>query len=654
MASTTHAHGFPDITPEKLAIMKLNSFEHNSPRDAFSEPTTPILNRKTLDFGGIDGIATHGAASRSLARTSRHMSRSSRRTSSFMTAHKSKMSSELTASAENKFFSLIELMANASREASSLKELWARIASERETFTREREELLEEISEVSQQLELRDNEQHRHGHEHVERKRQVEKLLLELSAALANVSTERKKVAERDHELNRVRQELTTIRDTHTRSQTDSDKIRTELEALKLAFTTTEGDRDSAREEADRYQRDLHKVSRERTEISTRLTDITSKFESSRKEVLSITDRLKLYDLEREETLHDLDRLKEDARKARLRADDSARELIEMTEKHDRLTREMTKIRETVRIVESERDEHVHTLEHLRRELKNSNTSRDEAEERHSDISLKYEHIKRELLSIKEKLRDVELERNDVQETIERTREQHRLIVIERDELKDELTNSHKRADDLPPNSPPHPESLRRTESLLTDVRSEITTHTERIKVLDRERDDAGKHTGHLHTEIAELKERITLFQAEIRTVTDARDHLRADLDKTRREYEEVTETITTYSDDSKELEFEIESLRVMLREAREQKERAITARNTADRERDDYIGKYEEKCRELERFEESAASHYHSSVKSSGGARSMSSRVVSRAGTTIHHGSGSHGEQQNGAESSG
>jgi hypothetical protein len=81
-------------------------------------------------------------------------------------------------------------------------------------------------------------------------------------------------------------------------------------------------------------------------------------------------------------------------------------------------------------------------------------------------------------------------------------------------------------------------------------------------------------------------------------------------------------------------------SLRTLLNEAREQKERAIIARHAADRERDEYIAKYEEKCREMERFEESASSVYHAHSSSGGGrggAKSSISRVVS-SGTTIHN----------------
>lgn len=107
----------------------------------------------------------------------------------------------------------------------------------------------------------------------------------------------------------------------------------------------------------------------------------------------------------------------------------------------------------------------------------------------------------------------------------------------------------------------------------------------------------------------------------------------RHELDQYRQRYDEVTETITEYNNDSGELEFEIESLRTMLREAREQKERAISARAAADRERDEFVAKYEDKCREMEKWEESRSSWFHSHGRGEG--KTMSSRTVTRNGAS-------------------
>lgn len=82
-----------------------------------------------------------------------------------------------------------------------------------------------------------------------------------------------------------------------------------------------------------------------------------------------------------------------------------------------------------------------------------------------------------------------------------------------------------------------------------------------------------------------------------------------------------------------------------MLREAREQKERAISARTTADRERDEYVSKYEEKCREMERLEESRTSWYreHSHASGQAGGRTTSTRFVTRSSGAMESGHNEH-----------
>lgn len=111
----------PELTAERLAMVKLEA------RDFFSEQGTPGAGgHKYMDFSDTRSL-TGG-------RSSRQVSRSMRRSSSFLAAHRSKMSTELTASAESKFFALMELMVSASREASSPKEVWAKLIAERESW----------------------------------------------------------------------------------------------------------------------------------------------------------------------------------------------------------------------------------------------------------------------------------------------------------------------------------------------------------------------------------------------------------------------------------------------------------------------------------------------------------------------------------------
>jgi chromosome segregation ATPase len=606
-----------DITPEKLTLMKIRAggFE----REFLSEPSSPINIPPSLDFppqlgrhhsasGHVHSSSSNNMHSSLTRRSSRQVSSATRR-SSFLQSHRNKMSMELTSQAEGKFFALMDLMSTASREASSLKESWARMISEREALAREREELMVQVDEVHETLERTQSEHYHHGHELEERKKQVEKLLLELAAAFTTVSEHKKKVADRERDLESTRAEIHELRTTVSRSSSDHERIRSELESLVSRLKVAEDDRDHARHESDRHHGELRTLLREHTDLKSKHTDMTTKLESSRKEVLSLTDRSKMWELERDEHLHEKDRLNEDIKRAKIRADEASRDLIELTERHDRVQRDHNKLKENVREVESERDDYALTI------------------------------------STKEKLRDVELERTELRDSIERSREEHRLIVIERDQLKEELQDERRKVADGHRRVSVLEESLRRAELTITEVRAEVTNLTERNKIISREGEDGRTKHGHLAREIGDLKDKLVIFQAEIRTLTEARDRAYRDLNDWKHKYEEVTETITEYHDSSGELEFEIESLRTLLREAREQKERAISARHTADRERDEYIAKYEEKCREMERFEESASSHYHAHSKGDG--KSSFTRTVSTAGTTVHHGgkhSHSHG----------
>ncbi|KAI4623652.1 hypothetical protein J4E80_003464 [Alternaria sp. BMP 0032] len=631
-----------DISPERLTIMKLKA---SGLRDVFSEPSSPTGNRSFSFASQANG----GGHSSSLTRrTTRQTSSSSRRASSFLQSHRSKMSTELTSQAEGKFFALMDLMSTASREASSLKESWSRIMAERDSLSRERDELLITVEEVTEEIQRKEAEHSHYGHEHGERKRQVEKLVLELNAALTQVTDHKKKLADRDRDLENTRHELHELQSSITLTHGDHERTRSELEAAYSRLKICEGERDSARFDSDKHHNELRTLHREHTELKSKYNETTSKFESTRKEVLTLTDRIKMFELERDEHLHEKDRLHEELKRAKSRVDETTREYTELTERHDRVQRELHKLKETVRIIETERDDHALTIDNLRREVKAKVQGWEESDARANEFSLKYEHIKREVVSVKEKLRDVELERTELRDAIDRSREDHRLVVIERDQVKQDLHDEHRKVEDGHRRINILEDSLRRAELTITEIKSEIHTLTERNKVLYREGEDSrGKH-GHLTGEISSLQEKLVIFQTEITNLKYARDRAHSDLNAWKHKYEEITETISTYDDSSAEFEFEITSLRTLLNEAREQKERAISARHAADRERDEYMAKYEEKCREMERFEESASSVYHASSGGVARGGSKISRVVS-SGTTVHNHSASGGGHSHG-----
>lgn len=297
-----HVDFSSEMTPEKLAIMRLN----NSADDIFSDPGSPetyTINKHRSSLGGLGRSHSHShswadGGGRSLARSSRHVGAVNRRTSSFMHSHRSKMSMELTSQAEGKFFSLIELMTNASKEASSLKEYWSRLMSDREGFEQEREELLMRIDEVTETLERKESQHHHHGRELGERKKEVERLLIELSAALNEVSQRKHELSERDHELERVRARITEMNLTVSRHQTDGDSVKIDLENTLAKLRAREDERDHAKQDADRFREELRSITREHTEVKGKFTDISSKYESARREISSLTDKLKAWERE--------------------------------------------------------------------------------------------------------------------------------------------------------------------------------------------------------------------------------------------------------------------------------------------------------------------------------------------------------------------
>ncbi|KAF2125558.1 hypothetical protein P153DRAFT_348856 [Dothidotthia symphoricarpi CBS 119687] len=625
----------PNITPEKLTMMKIRAggFE----QDLLSEPGTPSRERGSMAFG-------HSSDARSSSvtrRTSRALSGSSRR-NSFMASHRISASKELTSGAEGKFFALMDLMSTASREASSLKESFSRIIAERDALFREREELLARVEEITETVEIKEREHSSHGHEAEERKRQVEKLLVELSVALAAVAEHKKHVGDRDRQLEQIRLELVDLQGTLSHTHGEHNKIRAELEALFLKFKAAEHDRDHAREDALKHHGDLRNLLREHTDLKSKYFDTNTKFETSRKDVVMLQERILAWELERDELLHAKDRLNEDHKRLRLRADDTARELLELTERHDRVQRDFHKSKEILRIAEDARDEYHHTIDVLRRELKVKSLGWEEADQRVGEITLQHEHIKREVVSLREKLLFVETERNDLRDRAERSREELRVVVIERDQLRDDvhdgglkIADGHRRTQVLE-------EALRLAELAIVEHKSDIHSLNSRIAVHVRDDDEHRSRHGHLTTELAALGERLLIFQADNRALTDARDRAHRDLESWRSKYDEVTETMTEYQDGSGELEFEIESMRTLLHEVREEKEVAISARHAADRERDAMYAKYEEKCREMERFIEESAANSLAASRSAN--KSSFSRTVTHSSSGQQNSGHSHG----------
>ncbi|KAL6242159.1 hypothetical protein RBB50_011071 [Rhinocladiella similis] len=624
-----HGHHHSQLTPEKLALIKL---------------TTNELNGDTMSDTGTVNIRRGSRLSRVGSTRSTRRQSSLLRTSSRMEASSyAKMSSELTSQAETKFMVLVDVIANASKEASSLKTIWERMKHEREVYLEEREDLLAQTADLTAELTTREEERSRHGSETIDRKKQVEKLLAELSTALANITTEKERVAERDSQLRKVSLELREVRESTSRHTSQYDRTRQELNTLNARLKQTELERDTAIQESERYHRELTKATRERSEVTTRLSDVTSSFEAAQHDAHSLTVRIKAVELEKEESLQTITQLKEELRRAKQQSVDDSKETIEAIERYEKASRELTKMKDSLVLVEAERDEHLQTIEGLRRQIKTHTSDHHELSTQLSSVTQRFEATKRELVSTQESLRTLEVGRVKDVENLQLARESLHSAVRERDELGDELSGLKRRLEEHKQQAVIADENLKRSEEKITDFQAELRSLSEQVHLAHHERDEAEGKSARGLTEITRLRERISALEHEKLTVIESRSKLSAELEHLRSEYSEVTETVTSFRDDADDMEQEIESLRALLHEAREQRERAIHARESADKERDEYIRKYEEKCVEIERFKESsfsrANSYSHSHHRASRGAGELrtSRTVITRSGNHSH-----------------
>ncbi|KAG9696348.1 hypothetical protein KCU95_g526, partial [Aureobasidium melanogenum] len=613
-------------------------------------PVDAVLSRSQSMYSNVGGDYSSRSASGSSS-THRAMRRSGssasrRRTSLASSSFRSSLSNETIGHAEAKFFAFLEMVANASKEAISLKELWSQMAAERRNFAAEREELREQIEEVTYELETRQQDNHKHDGELIEHKEKVRAISIELTTAINRLAAEKNKLSERDQHIDRLRNELIGQQELQATFRSQIDRLKAEYQSHETLFKAMQDDRDGAREDADRYQRSLQRVTQERTEISARLEEVQTNLDTIRKEALISAERIRKYELDQDEKIHEINRLKEELRKSRSR-EESGSELLIISEKFSQSNRDISKLKDTLRTVEAERDELTHIVDVKNREIKSTIARHDEVQTLLLEKTTQLDALRRELSLFEDRLRSAELERDEKHEALEHLREQHKLVIITRDELQNELITAQGKVDAYKRQINLLNETAQKTEQVIIDSRAEITNLNGTVKGLERERLDWQKKNTTLNDQLVELKGRIVVLQAEIHDATGEREALREELRRSREELEEVTETIT--QDESAEFEFELENMRAMLREAREQKEQAIAARASADRERDEVYSKYEAKCRELERFEEEAASQMRAIAQSSGS--KSSTTTTTKKSSRVSGGSSSssmmHSEQQ-------
>lgn len=271
----------PKLTSEKLGLLDMT----------VTEMDPDVLSQSGASQRRIRALSPTGSVRTAMSSRLSHR-RSTRRSSKFIHGHRSSMSKELTAKAEKKFFALMELMATASSTATSLKEVWMEIISEREAWSSREEELLEQIDEYCDKMERIEKDQHQHHHEHDTNKKTIDSLKIEITSLTATVSEYKKKCNERDHELEHCRRELHEYKETATRVREQYEETKRSYEEIELKYRACEEERDSAKADAERHHGELRTLTREYAELKSSYTEITEKYDSTFKDLTVIREKV--------------------------------------------------------------------------------------------------------------------------------------------------------------------------------------------------------------------------------------------------------------------------------------------------------------------------------------------------------------------------
>ena len=612
-----HSHHPPAHEPQSLGVIEC--FPDVDKRHEFPRASSPTGSVRS-SFG-----------------TRRHVSRASRWNSGFTYSHRSEVSRELTAQAEGEFFALMELMSGISRRSSSLKEVWAKIISERESCFLKMDQMNEQFEEYTESIERKEQEQQHHHHEHEDRKKEVSKLRLNITTALSTVSECKRKLAERDTELGNARREIAEFKDNFKYLKEEHEETKTVLDETRLKLVACDEARRTAEEDAKKHHSEIRSLKQQVTELQTSKSELTTNYESTHKEVVSLKQFSVAMKKEKHDWMHEKGELEENLRKCNHRNNELRCKVSEFTELNEKKVREVIELQEIISKTKYESNELSQKVTDLRRQLEEEHGRWEDAEDSCGKWKLKWEHCEREMTTIHDNFRLIELEQTELRKTITKKTEEVRRVVIEKERIEADHHNACKKADENHRQVLVLQESLRRTESTLKEKIELVRTLHERIERVESERDERRGKCSDLSIEISELQAGIVSLNLQIEVVTEERESIREKLSYCETRYEEVCESITEYEEGSSGSEYEITHLRAMLREEREQKEKAIDMRNSADRERDEAIVRYDEKCREIERLEESFSHQSHSHGRIGGRTTIRHLFKGSRSASTVH-----------------
>lgn len=553
--------------------------------------------------------------------------------------HRSEVSKEITLQAESEFSALMELMAGISRRSGSLREVWHKIISERDTCYSEMERMRERIEEYTETIERMERESHSHNHEHEERKGEITKLKLEITAALSAVAEYKKKLSDRDCELGETRRELAESKDVYKYLKEEHEETKTTLEETRLLLAASEDRCKHAEDDAKRHECELRDLKESYSELETKHSETTTKYESIKTEYTSIKQSHDVLKKEKHTWLHEKGELEEHLRKCNHRHDETKRKLRETIEHHETMEKEyketiekreheVRELHEKESKLKSEKKELEEKIKTITRNYDDEHCKWEDAEERCGKWKLKWEHSEREIVSIREELRVIEIKQTELRETVTKKTEEIKKITKLKEHFERDYHGKCKEVDAHHRDILVLKETIRRHESTIKEKSEEIHTLHERVERYQSECEAYRTRCDDFEAELTSMQTLIVSLRLEISTAHSEHEHTQKKLHECETRYEEMCETYEEYQEGNSGFEFQISQLRTMLREVREEKERAIAARVSADHDRDEAVARYEAKCRDLVELREQY-SHYSSSH---GGSRSGGRTIIRRS----------------------
>lgn len=526
--------------------------------------------------------------------------------------HRSEVSREIKLQAESEFSGLIELMASVSRRSSSLREIWLRYESEIDACYAEMDRMQCSIEEYTEIVERTERESHTHTHEHEERKAEITKLKLEITAALTSTAEYKKKLSDRDCELADIKIELAEARDVYKYLKEEHESTKSTLEETTSLLIAAEKRCKHAEDDARRHECELHDLKESYSELEEKHSETVSKYESTKTEYHSIKKSFDVLKKKEEEWQHERAELHEDVRKCNHRHEETKRKLKEMQEHYERFEkehsetvekkeREIRELHETSSKLRIEKKELEERIKVITRDYDDEHCKWEDAEDRCGKWKLKWEHSEREIVSIREELRVIEIKQTELRETVTKKTEEITKLKRSCEHFERDYHSKCKELSQCHSDLLVAKETIRRHESTIKEKSEEIHTLSERVERLHSECDSHRGRCENYAAEATSLEALIVSLRLEISTASSEHESTLKKLHECETRYHEVCETYEEYQEGNSGHEYQISKLHSMLREVREEKERAITARIAADHDRDDAVVRLEAKNREFQ-----------------------------------------------------